>query len=136
MSEFGSPNAFKSVQKPLGVRPVFEAHHKIISVSDDNDVFPLGAYHGADVQYLLNRNGEPAPFTPDQQLLSQAMISYWTHFAKRGNPNSKATPHWARYDPTSDERQSFVPPTPTVESGSTFDSFHMCSAYWDVVKSP
>jgi len=94
--------------------------------------FPLGAYHGADVQYLLNRIGIPAPqFTLDQLLLSEAMISYWTHFAKKGNPNSKGQPHWARYVSKVDNRQSFVPPTPTVESGADFDSFHKCSSYWD-----
>jgi len=94
--------------------------------------FPLGAYHGADVQYLLNRIGIPAPqFTPDQMLLSEAMISYWTHFAKNGNPNSKGQPHWAPYVSAVDNRQSFVPPTPTVESGADFDSFHKCSSYWD-----
>jgi len=93
--------------------------------------FPMGAYHSADVQYLFNRGGVPAPFTPDQQLLSQAMISYWTHFAKKGNPNSSGQPHWERYNSVIDERQSFVPPTPAVESGSDFDSFHMCSSYWD-----
>ncbi|MBV8359901.1 MAG: carboxylesterase family protein [Deltaproteobacteria bacterium] len=29
-----------------------------------------------------------APFTTDQQQLSEAMISYWTQFAASGNPNS------------------------------------------------
>ncbi len=91
--------------------------------------FPLGAYHGADVEYILNRNGVPAPFTADQQPLSQAMISYWTHFAKNGNPNSSGQPHWAPYVSAIDDRQSFVPPTPGVESN--FDAFHMCSSFWD-----
>jgi para-nitrobenzyl esterase len=94
--------------------------------------FPMGAYHSADVQYLFNRDGVPAPFTPDQELLSQAMISYWTEFAKRHDPNSKSQPHWAPYNPKIDERQSFVPPTPSVESSADFDSIHMCSSYWDV----
>ncbi len=93
--------------------------------------FPLGAYHGADVEYFFNRNGVPAPFTADQQLLSQAMISYWTHFAKKGNPNSSGQPHWKPYDSATDERQSFVPPTPVVESN--FDSFHTCTAFWDTL---
>ena len=90
--------------------------------------FPLGAYHSADVQYLFNRNGVPAPFTPDQQALSQAMISYWTQFAKTGDPNSPGQPLWAAYDPATDERLSLVPPEPAVESGFATD--HMC-AFWD-----
>ncbi|MBZ5659063.1 MAG: carboxylesterase family protein [Acidobacteriia bacterium] len=94
--------------------------------------FPWGAYHSADVQFLLNRIGPPAPaFTADEKTLSAAMISYWTHFAKRGNPNSTSTPHWAPYNSKIDERQSFVPPTPLVESGSDFDTAHVCSLYWD-----
>jgi para-nitrobenzyl esterase len=90
--------------------------------------FPLGAYHGADVQYLFNRDGKPAPFTPAQQALSQAMIGYWTQFAKTGDPNSPGEPAWAAYDPATDERQSFVPPAPVVESGFAAD--HDC-ALWD-----
>lgn len=91
--------------------------------------FPMGAYHGADVEYLFNRNGIPAPFTPDQQLLSQAMITYWTQFAKKGNPNSPDQPRWAPYDVATDRRQSFEPPTPGIES--TFATDHMC-AFWDL----
>ena len=90
--------------------------------------FPLGAFHGADVQYLFNRNGVPAAFTPDQQALSQAMIGYWTQFAKTGDPNSPGEPVWAPYDPATDLRQSFVPPTPAVEAGYAVD--HDC-AFWD-----
>ena len=90
--------------------------------------FPLGAYHSADVLYLFNRNGVPAPLTSDQQQLSQAMISYWTRFAKTGDPNSAGQPSWAPYNPATDLRQSFVPPEPTVESGFATD--HNC-AFWD-----
>lgn len=93
--------------------------------------FPLGAYHGSDVQYLFNK-GTISSGSP-QQSLSDAMISYWTQFAKKGNPNSTDQPHWAPYHPKAEGRQFFSPPTPTVESGSDFDTFHMCSSYWDTL---
>ena len=91
--------------------------------------FPLGAYHGGDVQYLFNRNGKPAPFTPAQQQLSQAMISYWTQFAKTGDPNSSGEPLWSPYSASTDQFQSLIPPVPVVESN--FDSSHQCSTFWD-----
>jgi para-nitrobenzyl esterase len=91
--------------------------------------FPLGAYHSAEIQYLMTVDGIPASFTPDQQALSAAMISYWTQFAKTGNPNSAAEPAWSPYDSTTDEFQSFVPPTPAVES--TFAADHLCTEFWD-----
>jgi para-nitrobenzyl esterase len=96
--------------------------------------FPLGAYHSGDVQYLFQRASPPVPFTADQQTLSDTMISYWARFAKKGNPNSKTTPHWAPYVTAIDDRQSLIPPTPVVETSATFDSSHNCSAYWDTLK--
>jgi len=96
--------------------------------------FPLGAYHSSDVQYLFQRANPPVKFTGDQTTLSNTMISYWTHFAKTGNPNSTAAPHWEHYIPALDKRLSLEPPTPMVESRATFDSSHMCSAYWDTLK--
>jgi para-nitrobenzyl esterase len=93
--------------------------------------FPLGAYHGAEIQYLLNIVGVPAPFTSDQTSLSDAMISYWTQFARTGDPNSSAQPVWSPYSSTTDQFQSFVPPSPTVES--TFAEDHLCTALWDLL---
>ncbi|HLW71029.1 MAG TPA: carboxylesterase/lipase family protein [Candidatus Binataceae bacterium] len=91
--------------------------------------FPLGAYHSAEIQYLMTVGGIPATFTPDQQALSAAMISYWTQFAKNGDPNSAAQPLWAPYSSTTDEFQSFVPPTPVVDS--IFATDHICTDFWD-----
>jgi para-nitrobenzyl esterase len=90
--------------------------------------FPLGAYHTSEIQYLFNLLGIPATFTPDQQKLSDTMISYWTQFAKTGNPNSTGAPVWSVYRAQTDEFQSLVPPTPMAESNFFVD--HLCS-FWD-----
>jgi len=91
--------------------------------------FLLGAYHTAEIQYLFNIFGTPAPFTSDQQRLSGAMVGYWTQFAKTGNPNSDGAPTWSSYNAATDKFQSLVPATPMVES--TFDAGHKCSSFWD-----
>jgi para-nitrobenzyl esterase len=93
--------------------------------------FLLLAYHGSDVQYLFDK-GTIAPGTTHSDL-SASMISYWTEFAKKGNPNSTSQPHWAPYNAKAEKRQLFSPPTPTVESGSAFDTSHVCSSYWDTL---
>ncbi|NOT53286.1 MAG: carboxylesterase family protein [Deltaproteobacteria bacterium] len=91
--------------------------------------FPLGSYHAAEIQYLLNIGGTPAPFTASQQQLSDTMIGYWTRFAKTGNPNSLGAPAWSPYNTATDRFQSLVPPTPT--GTSNFDTDHKCSSFWD-----
>jgi para-nitrobenzyl esterase len=93
--------------------------------------FPLGAYHGSELSYLFVLDGTPAPFTPAQQQLSAAMTTYWTQFAKNLNPNSPTLATWAPYNSATDEFQSFIPPTPVVES--TFNTEHNCTLLWDVI---
>jgi para-nitrobenzyl esterase len=91
--------------------------------------FPLGTAHFTEVPYLFDVFSTPSNFTPDQKLLSESMISYWTTFARTGNPNSAGQPVWPPYSSATDEFQSLVAPTPTVET--TFDTEHKCSLFWN-----
>jgi para-nitrobenzyl esterase len=94
--------------------------------------FPLGAYHSAELQYLfpgIDVFGLPTTLSSQQIQLSDAMVSYWTQFAKTGDPNSSGEPLWSPYSESTDEFQSLIPPAPAVESN--FDSSHQCSTFWD-----
>lgn len=94
--------------------------------------FPLGAYHTSEVQYLFKGYdvfGLPVALSPKQMRLSNAMISYWTQFAKTGDPNSSGEPVWSPYSASTDQFQSLIPPTPVVESN--FAAEHQCSTFWD-----
>jgi para-nitrobenzyl esterase len=94
--------------------------------------FPLGAYHSSELQYLfpgIDVFGLPTTLSSQQMQLSDAMVSYWTQFAKNGDPNSPSQPLWSPYSASADEFQSLIPPAPVVESN--FDSSHKCSTFWD-----
>jgi para-nitrobenzyl esterase len=94
--------------------------------------FPLGAYHSAELPYLfpgIDVFGLPVTLSSQQMQLSDAMVSYWTKFAKTGDPNSFEEPFWSPYSASSDEFQSLIPPTPVVESN--FNTGHRCSSFWD-----
>ncbi|MGA9723241.1 MAG: carboxylesterase family protein [Candidatus Binatus sp.] len=96
--------------------------------------FPLGAYHGAEIQYLFDIDERFAgfnPFTAEQQSLSAAMVGYWTQFAATGNPNSAGEPAWPTYTSGTDEFQSLVPPTPVTEEPGEFAADHFCSLLWN-----
>jgi len=95
--------------------------------------FPLGAYHSAEIPYLFktgNIFGLPELLSSEQTQLSDAMVSYWTQFAKKGDPNSPGEPLWSPYSASTDEFQSLIPPAPVVEFN--FDSSHQCSTFWDL----
>jgi para-nitrobenzyl esterase len=70
-----------------------------------------------------------APLSPKEVRMSNAMVNYWTQFAKTGDPNSPDEPVWSPYSASTDEFQSFIPPTPAVESD--FATAHQCSTFWD-----
>ena len=94
--------------------------------------FPLGAYHSSELQYLfpgIDVFGLQVTLSPEQMQLSNVMVSYWTQFAKTGDPNSPGEPLWSPYSVSTDEFQSLIPPTPAVESN--FDTGHQCSTFWD-----
>jgi para-nitrobenzyl esterase len=94
--------------------------------------FPLGAFHGAELQYLFNI-GFFFELDASQQQLAQAMVSYWTTFAKTGDPNSPSTPTWSPYSPVTDQFQSLIPPTPVVEPSGSFSNDHLCDAFWNLI---
>jgi para-nitrobenzyl esterase len=91
--------------------------------------FPLGSYHGSELSYLFNFATTPAP-TLEQRQLSDAMIGYWSQFARTGDPNASSSPVWSPYNAVTDQFQSLVPPTPTVEFN--FDAAHQCSSFWNL----
>jgi para-nitrobenzyl esterase len=91
--------------------------------------FPLGAFHAAELQYLFKIAGDNFPLTPDQQQLSDSMVSYWTQFAKTLDPNSTDQPMWPAYSASADEFQSLIPPTPMPETD--FNTFHKCDSLWN-----
>jgi len=68
---------------------------------------PYGAGHGSEVSFVFNtlnaRWGAPAEATPEEKELARIMNTYWTNFAKTGNPNGNGLPVWPLYDNQKEE---------------------------------
>jgi len=57
-----------------------------------------GAYHSADIEYVFETlDWKHLAWTADDRKLSEMISSYWTNFAKNGNPNGPGLPEWPGY---------------------------------------
>jgi para-nitrobenzyl esterase len=61
----------------------------------------LQAYHGAEIPYVFDSHDDWLTTNNDDTALTKAMVSYWTNFAKSGDPNDPTStdlPHWPQFD--------------------------------------
>ena len=69
----------------------------------------LGAFHSLEIPYVFGALRDPTwqwlPFTPDDAALSNLIQTYWTNFAKSGNPNAQGLPSWPAW---SDDKKEFL----------------------------
>jgi para-nitrobenzyl esterase len=59
----------------------------------------FGTPHSEELPYTfrqLTEHNRPAP-TPKDEAMSEMMRSYWTNFAKTGDPNGPGLPNWPAY---------------------------------------
>jgi para-nitrobenzyl esterase len=102
------------------------------------DSFPAGygSPHGQDVPFVFQRLRDGNPNTTRTDLeISKAMATYWTNFAKYGDPNGKGLPEWPAFSESDPVVMVFgsTPRTGPVPSG---ESLKVLDAYFKWRRTP
>ncbi len=68
--------------------------------------------HSTELPYvfgnLWNEGSQAGQFTEVDRKLSDAVETYWTNFAKTGNPNGPGVPEWPKFDGNKREYIEFM----------------------------
>jgi para-nitrobenzyl esterase len=88
-----------------------------------------GMAHGMDVPYVFQTLDHNKPeVTPGDLAISETVSTYWTNFAKHGDPNGLGVPAWPEF--TEGNRQvmyfsdtAFTGPVPSAAALEVLDSY-------------
>jgi para-nitrobenzyl esterase len=87
-------------QISTGESPVYRYRFDLGSPGDKDHQAILGAFHSDEIQYVFGTlDSRPgAEWRKEDRALSEQIGSYWTNFARSGNPNSTGLPTWPTYN--------------------------------------
>lgn len=95
----------------------------------DSVQYGQGSPHGQEVAYVF---GNLDPGSPELTItdfeISDAMATYWTNFAKHGDPNGEGVPHWPPFNAAGNDVMYFqqtprTGPVPSAESLKVLDTY-------------
>jgi para-nitrobenzyl esterase len=95
----------------------------------DSPNYGFGSYHGQEVAYVFENLDTSNPQTSKSDFeISNLMGTYWTNFAKYGDPNGKDIPNWPAFSDSNPKlmyfnNTAYTGPVPSAESLKVLDSY-------------
>jgi len=96
---------------------------------DDSPMADHGTPHGVDVAYVFMHIDPSNPGASESDIeASEMMATYWTNFAKHGDPNGEGLPHWPAFSESNPvamylDRDPNPGPVPDEESLKKLDAY-------------
>ena len=91
---------------------------------------PGPANHGAELKYVFGTLSKDELSDTDAVKVRDLMQTYWTNFAKTGNPNGAGLPEWPKFNAADQKSMEFVDSGAVVKTGNRNAA---CSPYTDLM---
>jgi para-nitrobenzyl esterase len=101
---------------------------------EDSPKADYGSPHGMEIPYVFQHLDASNPMMRNTQItkadqdISEAMSTYWTNFAKYGNPNGNGVPKWPAFSDANPvvmyfNQTPYTGPVPSAESLKVLDAY-------------
>jgi len=111
----------------------FDQHAQHAAGSPEAD---HGTPHGMDVPYVFQTlDPKDAKLTVGDRAISETMSTYWTNFAKHGNPNGPGVPVWPEFT-TKNRQLMYFHDTATVGPVPSADALEVLDTYFTWRRTP
>jgi para-nitrobenzyl esterase len=98
----------------------------------------IGARHAGEIEYVFGALGAepPVPWEDADRKLSDLMMTYWTNFARTGDPNGPGLPAWPRYSGKDATPVMHLNETSTARADERRPRYLALDAYTDTLRKP
>jgi para-nitrobenzyl esterase len=123
-------------QISTGKAPVYRYEFDLVPPPDPARPGRFGAFHSDEIEYVFgvldSRKG--IAWRPEDYAMSEEMMTYWTNFARTGDPNGPgkqtALPKWPVYTPASGAKVMYLKRPSVVEKDPLRDQFLFLQSVW------
>lgn len=135
---FGWPTwSWARLQSKTGKSPVylyyFDQHPEY---PEDSPQADHGTPHGVDVPYVFMNMDTSNPYTTEADVkISEIMGTYWTNFAKNGNPNGENVPQWPAFS-NDNPKVMYLKTNPETGPVPDKESLKVLDAYFEWRRTP
>ncbi len=103
---------------------------------EDSPQYGYGSPHGQDIAYVfMDLDTLNSQITKSDMELSEIMGTYWTNFAKYGDPNGEGLPEWPAFS-ASNPKVMYLDASPHAGPVPSEESLKVLDAYFEWRRSP